>query len=226
MTDQDRQEIIDLIRSQSKPVEALEAESSLDAVTSLLATRGDTLIRAPMSLIRSIIAYTPYDTDLASRALAGTTLPFEGFVSQVTIQTEPLAEWQAIVFDTARRIFLARSPALTYSPEWPLRPDYMTSPPDPHPHPSRIYLTADGSAFYYSTQHSTLRPITTPITSRTFTFQAIDTKWHILHNFDRYPQVTVQDAEGNEVECEVRHLSPQELTIHFATPIAGQATLT
>lgn len=228
MTDQDRQEIIDLIRSQSQPVEALEAEAAVDAISSIIATRGDTLIRAPIALLQRALAYTPYDADTASRALSGATLTFSGFVTSPSVTTVPTTSPQAIFFDLQRSIFVAQTPEFTYTTQWTLQPDYMdntTTPP--RPHASRIYLDVTTSrAYTYSPSQASLIPLGTSLSALTFNFQAIDTFWHVQHNLGRYPQVTVQDAEGNEVECDVRHLSPQELTIRFATPISGSVTLT
>ena len=55
MTEQEIQEVISAIKKQSQPVETLEAESDVRAVSSLLAMRGDTMVRAPMALITQLL---------------------------------------------------------------------------------------------------------------------------------------------------------------------------
>lgn len=55
--------------------------------------------------------------------------------------------------------------------------------------------------------------------------------WHITHNLNFYPNVTVFDSsgntweEGNTVEGDVVHISKKVLEINFSMPINGTAIL-
>lgn len=50
-------------------------------------------------------------------------------------------------------------------------------------------------------------------------------KWHIVHNLNKYPSVSVIDSAGNECVGSVQHVSLQELYISFSGGFAGKATL-
>lgn len=50
-------------------------------------------------------------------------------------------------------------------------------------------------------------------------------RWHIVHNLGKYPQVTILDSSKRQVFGEVQHLSDSELVVIFAAPFQGQAQL-
>lgn len=50
-------------------------------------------------------------------------------------------------------------------------------------------------------------------------------EWHIIHNLNKYPSVTVFDSAGNECVGSVKYISLQELYINFSSGFAGKATL-
>ena len=225
MTEQEIQEVISAIKKQSQPVETLEAESDVRAVSSLLAMRGDTMVRAPMALITQLLGVVTGDEDTATRALYGATMTFGGFVSGVTLKPIGLAIWDDIVYDTEKKKFLARS-FLEYSSEWTLRSDYMTD--EGIPRADRIYLNhKTGSIYYWNSTNSALEPVKCDTTqSLTFSFDAVDTEWVIRHNLLRKPAVTVIDREGREIECDIIHTSDSELRLVFGIATAGTAILT
>lgn len=225
MTEQEIQEVISAIKKQSQPVETLEAESDVRAVSSLLAMRGDTMVRAPMALITQLLGVVTGDEDTATRALYGATMTFCGFVSGVTLKPMGLAIWDDIVYDTEKKKFLARS-FLDYSAEWTLRSDYMTD--EGVPRSGRVYLDhKTGVIYYWNSTNGELEPIRCDTTkSLTFSFDAVDTEWVIRHNLLRKPAVTVIDREGREVMCDIIHTSDVELRLVFGIPTAGTAILT
>ena len=49
--------------------------------------------------------------------------------------------------------------------------------------------------------------------------------WDVVHNLGFYPNVTVVDSAGTEVEGNVVYINANELTIDFNSPFAGQAFL-
>ncbi|QXN72646.1 hypothetical protein RCZAHN_37 [Rhodobacter phage RcZahn] len=61
----------------------------------------------------------------------------------------------------------------------------------------------------------------------TFTFQqSIPAMiWTIDHNLGFWPDVTVFDTAGNEVEAQVTNPTMQRTTINFSSPVAGTARL-
>lgn len=225
MTEEEIQEVISAIKKQSQPVETLEAESDVRAVSSILAMRGDTMVRAPMSLITQLLGVVTGDEDTATRALYGATMTFGGFVSGVTLKPMGLAIWDDILYDTERKIFVARS-FLEYSNEWTYKGDYMTN--DGIPRAGRIYLNnKTGVIYYWNSTNGDLEPIRCDTTqSLTFSFEAVDTEWVIRHNLLRKPAVTVIDREGREVMCDIIHTSDVELRLVFGIPTAGTAILT
>lgn len=225
MTAEEIQEVISAIKRESQPVETLEAESDVRAVSSILAMRGDTMVRAPMSLITQLLGVVTGDEDTATRALYGATMTFGGFVSGVTLKPIGLAIWDDIIYDTEKKKFLARS-FLDYSAEWTLRSDYMTD--EGIPRAGRIYLDHNtGVIYYWNSTNGDLEPIRCDTTqSLTFSFEAVDTEWVIRHNLLRKPAVTVIDREGREVMCDIIHTSDVELRLVFGIPTAGTAILT
>lgn len=58
-----------------------------------------------------------------------------------------------------------------------------------------------------------------------FTQLAPITVWAIQHNLGRFPDVTVIDAHGAEVEGDVAYVDSNNLTITFSIPFAGTAYL-
>lgn len=225
MTAEEIQEVISAIKRESQPVETLEAESDVRAVSSILAMRGDTMVRAPMSVIREIVGLPSGSEDAVERALYGATMPFGGFVSGVTLKPIGLAIWDDIVYDTEKKKFLARS-FLEYSSEWTLRSDFMTD--EGIPRADRIYLNhKTGSIYYWNSTSGDLEPVKCDTTqSLTFSFEAVDTEWVIRHNLLRKPAVTVIDREGREIECDIIHTSDSELRLVFGIATAGTAILT
>lgn len=51
------------------------------------------------------------------------------------------------------------------------------------------------------------------------------TVWTVTHNLGRYPNVTVVDNVGEEVEALIEHTNVNELTVTFNTAFDGQAIL-
>lgn len=49
--------------------------------------------------------------------------------------------------------------------------------------------------------------------------------WVIAHNLGKYPSVSVVDSSGGEVEGEVSHTSPNQLTVVFSAGFSGSAYL-
>lgn len=225
MTAEEIQEVISAIKRESQPVETLEAESDVRAVSSILAMRGDTMVRAPMSVIREIVGLPSGSEDAVERALYGATMPFGGFVSGVTLKPMGFAIWDDILYDTERKIFVARS-FLEYSNVWTNKGDYMTD--EGIPRAGRIYLNhKTGSIYYWNSTNGDLEPVKCDTTqSLTFSFEAVDTEWVIRHNLLRKPAVTVIDREGREVMCDIIHTSDVELRLVFGIPTAGTAILT
>lgn len=224
MTEEDIQEVISAIKRQSQPVETLEAESDIKAVSSLLAMRGDTMIRAPISIIQQLLGIIGGEEDIATRALLGTTLPFNGFVSNVNLKPTGFVEWQDIVFDSARKVFLAKS-FIDYSLSWTTQSDYMTE--DGTPRSGRIYISNTGTIYYWDDAEKELKPVKCDVTqSLSFTFDKSDTEWVVKHNLLRKPAVTVTDIDGHEIECDVIHISDIELRIIFGKPVSGTVILT
>lgn len=50
-----------------------------------------------------------------------------------------------------------------------------------------------------------------------------DTTWVVAHGLNKIPSVTVLDSLGDEVRGDVRHDSPNQLTLTFAYPFSGSA---
>lgn len=104
-----------------------------------------------------------------------------------------------------------------------------------------IYLTkvygdndieaTDVAAFEFrvrvSHKHLDIEEIVEPVKKADFEHNQTFTtnEWHIVHNLNKYPQVTVLDSALNEVEGDVQHLSKNELVIRFNFPFKGQAQL-
>lgn len=49
--------------------------------------------------------------------------------------------------------------------------------------------------------------------------------WVITHNLNKKPSVTVVDAEGNNVICDIDYTSNNVVTLYFSEPAAGTAYL-
>jgi hypothetical protein len=49
--------------------------------------------------------------------------------------------------------------------------------------------------------------------------------WPITHNLGKYPSVTVLDSTKQELEGEVDHVDANSLTVNFAGPLSGYASL-
>lgn len=49
--------------------------------------------------------------------------------------------------------------------------------------------------------------------------------WVITHNLGKYPSVSVVDSSGGEVEGEVSHTNPNQLTVFFSAGFSGSAYL-
>ena len=229
MTDEEKDalinEVIQRINDNSQPVQALQAEKDIRAVSSIIAMSGDTLVRAPMSLITQLFDAASADEDKASRALSGATMPFNGFVEGVTTKDVGFAIWDAILFDNSRQTFLARS-LLSYSTEWTTRTDYVDSDTG-YPRTGKIFINPSGEAFFWNASTLQLESVRTSVAANlSFSFDAQDTEWIIRHNLNRIPAVTVIDREQREVICDISHTSSNELIIQFGRPVAGTAILT
>ena len=59
----------------------------------------------------------------------------------------------------------------------------------------------------------------------TFTQSVPAAVWTIQHNLNRYPEVTVIDAAGEDVEMDIRFLDPNSLTLTAAGALSGVAYL-
>lgn len=51
------------------------------------------------------------------------------------------------------------------------------------------------------------------------------TQWSITHNLNFYPNITVFNSAGNQVEGNVTHIDETSLTITFSTAVSGKAHL-
>lgn len=51
------------------------------------------------------------------------------------------------------------------------------------------------------------------------------TTWTVNHNLNFYPNVTVFNSAGNQVEGNVAHTNETSLTITFSTAVSGKAHL-
>ena len=49
------------------------------------------------------------------------------------------------------------------------------------------------------------------------------TTWSVQHNLGKYPSITIIDTSGDEVWCDVRHNSTNEITLSFSREFAGVA---
>lgn len=61
----------------------------------------------------------------------------------------------------------------------------------------------------------------------TFVFDqtfASDT-WHIIHNLNKHPSVTVVDSAGSVVVGEVLYINENVLDVSFSAPFSGRAYL-
>ena len=65
----------------------------------------------------------------------------------------------------------------------------------------------------------------TPMSDFTYTQANAATTWTIIHNLGRYPSVTTQDTNGNEMYGEVAFLSLNTVAITFSAALAGIAYL-
>lgn len=54
---------------------------------------------------------------------------------------------------------------------------------------------------------------------------ATSTTWTVVHNLNFYPNVTVFDSAGTQVEGSVTHTDETTLTITFSSAISGKAHL-
>lgn len=95
----------------------------------------------------------------------------------------------------------------------------------------------DGSATDYSGDIEALQTETANIRTeierltegsdahKTFTKENTELTWTITHGMNKKPAVTLTDQDGNEVECDVKHVSENEITFTFGTPFQGTAIL-
>jgi len=63
------------------------------------------------------------------------------------------------------------------------------------------------------------------LVSKTHTQNAPLTTWSITHNLNFYPNVTVINTAGDQVEGSVAHINETQLTISFSSATAGKAHL-
>ena len=49
--------------------------------------------------------------------------------------------------------------------------------------------------------------------------------WEVVHNLDKYPSVSISDAEGNEYESDVKHIDRNNTLLTFSEAFAGFADL-
>lgn len=94
-------------------------------------------------------------------------------------------------------------------PEEPLDPLYPTTDTDFLP-AAPTTLTSSQVVPFVAYEH------TQPSASAT---------WTITHNLNFYPNVTVLDSAGTQVEGELAYLTRNQLQIEFAVPISGTAYL-
>lgn len=57
------------------------------------------------------------------------------------------------------------------------------------------------------------------------TQNVLSTEWTVNHNLNFYPNVTVFNSAGDQVEGTVTHTNETSLTINFSTPLSGKAHL-
>jgi len=60
-----------------------------------------------------------------------------------------------------------------------------------------------------------------------FVFQQMvpDTLWTIVHNLNGYPNVTVVESDGSEIEGEISYIDTTTITFEIAWPVSGKAYL-
>jgi len=63
------------------------------------------------------------------------------------------------------------------------------------------------------------------LVSKTHTQNAALTTWTVSHNLNFYPNVTVINTAGDQVEGSVTHIDETQLTISFSIATAGKAHL-
>ena len=61
--------------------------------------------------------------------------------------------------------------------------------------------------------------------SFTYEKQSASNHWSVVHNLRYKPSVTVSDYGQNNVECDVEHISSNELALTFSEPMSGYAYL-
>ncbi len=49
--------------------------------------------------------------------------------------------------------------------------------------------------------------------------------WSIQHNLNKYPQVSLIDDAGNEIEADVFYSDLNNVSVSFASPVSGKAVL-
>lgn len=63
------------------------------------------------------------------------------------------------------------------------------------------------------------------LVSKTHTQNSALTLWTIIHNLNFYPNVTVMNTAGDQVEGSITHIDETQLTISFSSAVAGKAHL-
>lgn len=94
-------------------------------------------------------------------------------------------------------------------PEEPLDPLYPTTDTD--------YLPASPTVITSSQ--------VVPLVAFSYDQPSPAATWTITHNLNFFPNVTVIDTGGTQIEAELVYPSRNELTITFTSPVAGSAYL-
>jgi hypothetical protein len=69
----------------------------------------------------------------------------------------------------------------------------------------------------------TIAPIVINRVTYTHTQTVPATLWTVNHNLGFHPVVSVLDALGNEMDCQVTHISLNQLTVSISSPMTGEA---
>jgi hypothetical protein len=73
----------------------------------------------------------------------------------------------------------------------------------------------------------TLTNLSNPVQAVAYTYvqNSPASSWRIVHNLNFYPNITVVDSGGSQVEGEVNYLDPNSLVLTFTSAFSGHAYL-
>jgi hypothetical protein len=65
----------------------------------------------------------------------------------------------------------------------------------------------------------------TSLVSYKFEQQSAVNIWNIIHNLNFNPNITVLDYSGNTIECDISHVSANQVRLTFSSVVSGYAYL-